>query len=152
MMYLIGGVAVLIFIGMAATGASGMTISSYPVPGGPQSKFADAIAHAEGFYVSGSRPARNNNPGDFKNWGGFPTDNDGYTIFPDDATGWTRLDRFLNEIKNGTSPEFNSGMTFQQMGFVYADGVHDPAGARNWTNDVVNFMGANVTDSIGDYL
>ena len=28
------------------------------------SKIADAIAFAEGYFVSGSRPRRNNNPGD----------------------------------------------------------------------------------------
>jgi hypothetical protein len=30
------------------------------------SKIADAIAFAEGFYVPGSRPCRNNNPGDLE--------------------------------------------------------------------------------------
>ena len=30
------------------------------------SKIADAIAFAEGYYVSGSRPHRNNNPGDLE--------------------------------------------------------------------------------------
>lgn len=148
MMYVIGGVAVLILIGMAATGASGMTVSSYPVPGGPQSKFADAIAHAEGFYVSGSRPARNHNPGDLENWPGVPTDGEGYSVFASDSDGWQALEQQLNAIRNSASRHYSSGMSFAAMGFIYAGG--DPGG--NWARNVASFLGANVSDPIGDWL
>lgn len=151
MSYLLLGAAAFIFVGMAATSAFGSTVN-YPVDGGAQSKFADAIAHAEGFYDEGSRPARNNNPGDFENWPGVPTDGAGYSVFGSVADGWNALEEQLNAIRNAASRHYTTGMSFRQMGYIYADGAHDPAGAANWSSNVSAFMGAGVDDAIGGYL
>ena len=57
------------------------------------SKIADAIAFAEGFFVAGSRPHRNNNPGDLERdltskgsgWDGP------YVIYATPQDGWEAL-------------------------------------------------------------
>jgi hypothetical protein len=41
-------------------------MSTFSVSGAVVSKIAEAIAFAEGYFVSGSRPRRNNNPGDLE--------------------------------------------------------------------------------------
>ena len=56
--------------------------------------FALAIGHQEGFFAPGAglnRPQRNHNPGDLRDWPGYPADEGGFSIFPDDATGWEKL-------------------------------------------------------------
>lgn len=50
-----------------------------------------AIAEREGFGVPGARPTRNHNPGDLRGWPGCATDARGFSIFPDDETGWAKL-------------------------------------------------------------
>jgi hypothetical protein len=58
--------------------------------------FLEAIAQMEGFYVVGSRPQRNNNPGDLVysseaiRFGATGTDGR-FAIFPDAETGWKAL-------------------------------------------------------------
>jgi len=69
--------------------------------------WAQAIAQFEGFNTAGSRPARNNNPGDLK-YAGQPgatgQDSAGFAIFPDPATGWqalyNQLNAYVNEFPN----------------------------------------------------
>jgi hypothetical protein len=61
--------------------------------------WAQAIAAFEGFNTPGSRPARNNNPGDLK-YAGQPgatgQDAQGFAVFPDVPTGWQALYNQLN--------------------------------------------------------
>jgi hypothetical protein len=64
------------------------------------STWADAIARFEGFYSAGSRPQRNNNPGDLKfagQAGAIGKDAAGFAIFPDAATGFQALYNQLNK-------------------------------------------------------
>jgi hypothetical protein len=62
-------------------------------------KLAHAMAHVEGYFVLGSRPDRNNNPGNLrppkavKLRGQTGLDDAGFAIFPDAVTGWAALDR-----------------------------------------------------------
>ena len=55
------------------------------------STMARAIAQQEGFGVPGARPTRNHNCGDLRGWPGYPVDEGGFSIFPDDETGWAKL-------------------------------------------------------------
>lgn len=123
--------------------------------GGPQvepgSPFADAIAHAEGFYVNGSIPQRNNNPGDFRSWGHYPQVQ-GYAAFPTAADGWKALEDELNLIRNGSSHVYKSSMSFRQMGALWADAANDPQGAANWSKNVAGFFEASEDEAIGTYL
>jgi hypothetical protein len=63
------------------------------------STWASAIAQFEGFNTSGSRPSRDNNPGDLK-FAGQPgatgQDPQGFAVFPDAPTGWQALYNQLN--------------------------------------------------------
>jgi hypothetical protein len=60
-----------------------------------------AIATEEGFYVAGSRPQRNANPGDLE-WGGEAKEfgathgDPRFAVFPDSTTGWKALKRWLS--------------------------------------------------------
>ncbi len=60
-----------------------------------------AMARMEGFYAQGSRPQRNHNPGDLS-WGeearrfGATHGDPRFAVFPDDAVGWTALQRWLS--------------------------------------------------------
>lgn len=59
---------------------------------------ARAIAAQEGFGTPGARPTRNHNPGDLRYWpAGFPRDSGGFTVFPDDQSGWDWLYRDVSE-------------------------------------------------------
>ena len=55
-------------------------------------KLASAIASAEGYFVSGSLPARNNNPGDLREAGSYPTF-DGFVVFKQKNAGIAALYR-----------------------------------------------------------
>src|SRR5579885_1117433 len=56
-------------------------------------RFAQAIARAEGFYVSGSRPQRNHNPGDMtQDLIGKGIGRDGpFVVYANDQDGWSNL-------------------------------------------------------------
>ena len=113
----------------------------------PQSDFAAAIATAEGANVVGSIPYRNFNPGDLVGWPGYPSDLNGYTIFPDSASGWNALEEQLNSIRSGTSKYYTTGMSIQQMAQIWS-----PVGWQNWANNVAQVLDAQTSDPIGDYL
>lgn len=110
------------------------------------SQFAAAIAQAEGFNVAGSRPQRNNNPGDLTSWPGVPADSGGYSIFPDAQSGWNALEQDLNTIRSGQSGYIQTGMSIAQMGAAWAGG--DP----NWAANVAAFLGTSTGATIGPLL
>lgn len=58
-------------------------------------RFARAMAEQEGFGVAGARPTRNHNPLDLRGWPGYPADEGGFTVFPDDETGWAKAEEDL---------------------------------------------------------
>src|SRR5262245_45290140 len=64
-----------------------------------------AIATAEGFFVQGSRPNRNNNPGNLKeDLTGKSTGTDGpFVVYATTADGWEALDRQVQLMLNGGS-------------------------------------------------
>jgi hypothetical protein len=61
-------------------------------------KLAEAIAHEEGYYVEGSLPQRNNNPGDLRHGNGeVHPDNQPNAVgaFATPEDGWAALERQL---------------------------------------------------------
>lgn len=113
---------------------------------GADSQFAAAIGNAEGVNVPGSLPARNNNPGDLRNWPGVPHDANGYSIFPSMQAGWDALETQLDAIRNGASAYYDASMSIEQMGQIYADG--DPS----WAMNVAAFLGTTTNAIIGPLL
>lgn len=86
-------------------------------------KFVEAIAKMEGFYVKGTRPQRNHNPGDIE-YGKFAIAHgaigtDGrFAIFPDDPTGFAALTALLS------GPAYQ-GLTVEQAINRYAPPVEN---------------------------
>lgn len=125
---------------------------------GPRSQIANvnalaiAIAHAEGFYVPGSRPARNHNPGDISDTY-LSNGKDGpLSTFPDDQTGWDALTFKLDNIVNGNSTVYPTGASIAQLAQTWTGG--DNPGS--WANNVIsslNSQGVTVDDSttLGDF-
>lgn len=97
---------------------------------------AQAIARAEGFYVSGSVPARANNPGDLKNGDvGFGAIN-GITVYGSVDAGWQALYRQLWLIVTGQSAVYNLDMSVREMG-------------ARWTATEPDAWAANVAADLG---
>jgi hypothetical protein len=120
--------------------------------GSPLSPFADAIAHAEGFYVTGSRSQRNNNPGDMilaPPANKYTAKSDGtYAIFDTAQDGWQALEDQLDFIRRGVSAHYTKTMTFFQMAETYSPGD----GSTEWATNVASFVGANPNETIESYI
>lgn len=83
-----------------------------------------SIARFEGFFKSGSRAQRNNNPGNLRNWDtNLPKDSDGFDIFPTPEKGVEAL--FRQVIKNInrdlTIEEFIAGKPGVYAGYSNTD-------------------------------
>src|SRR5579862_526367 len=101
------------------------------------SALALAIAQAEGFGIPGTKPTRQNNPGDISSGGGIAT-------FPTVDAGWAALDNQLTLIANGASSYYSPDMTLAQIGAVWANG--DP----NWASNVANALGVSPDTTFAD--
>lgn len=99
-------------------------------------RFSEAIATAEGFFVDGSLSQRNNNPGDIMAGGQF-------VAYKSISEGWQALYDQVYMMFYGGSSYYNPSMTIRQVGYLYADGQHDPTGAANWAQNVANVMGVS---------
>jgi len=88
---------------------------------------AKSIALFEGFYQSGSVAARNNNPGNLRNWGSTPVV-DGFASFPTEAAGWDALRRQVElNISRGLSlNEFFGGKPGVYPGYAPAADANSP--------------------------
>jgi hypothetical protein len=101
-------------------------------------KISYAIATAEGFFVPGSRPQRNHNPGDFEtDITGAGVGFDGpYVIYPSDSAGWAALDKQVGMMLDGTSHIYNPNMTIAQV-------------AQHWTATEQTAWAENVAAQLG---
>jgi hypothetical protein len=122
------------------------------------SAWAGAIATFEGFYISGSRPARNHNPGDLK-YAGQPgavgQDSAGFAMFPDDPTGWTALDNQLQAYVN----EFPSYSLFQIMEHYLGQNVTASGGqttsqgnSTTYAQAVAGALGVDPSTTLSDLV
>ena len=104
------------------------------------SKIADAIAFAEGFYAAGSRPHRNNNPGDLERdliskgsgWDGP------YVIYASPQDGWDALKRQVRLMFEG-SHIYKPSMTIAEIARHYT--ATDP---EIWARNVAERLGVTV--------
>jgi hypothetical protein len=84
-------------------------------------EFAAGIALAEGFYVSGSRAQRNNNPGNITvdiTETGIGKDGN-FIVYSNPTEGWNALKRQVELILTDASKFYDSGMTLRQIAQVY---------------------------------
>ena len=105
-------------------------------------QFSWAIAKAEGFYLKGSIPNRNHNPGDLKAIRGytFPgqtgVDKYGHVIFRNNNKGWAALQNQVRKmcVESG---RYSPQMTIQQIGKHYAKNW------KQWSANVARNMKCN---------
>jgi hypothetical protein len=109
------------------------------------SRFARAIAFAEGFYVQGARPNRNNNPGDFKGSGDAGTDGT-YAVYSTPEAGWGRLCRQLRLIRDERSL-YKLDWTIERMSETWS-----PEGAANWAKNVSDYLGTTRLSTLRQFL
>lgn len=105
-------------------------------------QFSWAIAKAEGFFVKGSIPNRDHNPGDIKALHGytFPgqigIDKHGHVIFRNDNKGWAALQNQVRHmcVEGEARGHYSPQMTIQQIGRHYA------ANWKQWSSNVARNM------------
>lgn len=109
------------------------------------------VARAEGFFVPGSRPARNNNPGDLRESGDQGVDDQGYGVYssasqsePFTGTGWDALRRQFRLIFTGASRVYSPSMTWAQVAQLYDQG-------GDWENWLRN-VGMSQDQTVSDWL
>lgn len=109
-------------------------------------KLAEAIAHEEGFYVQGSLPQRNHNPGDLRHGNGeVHPDNqpDAVGAFPNDAAGWAALERQL-------VLDSNRGWDIAQLINSYAPPSENNTAA--YLAYVINYVGCDSDTPVSEVL
>lgn len=104
-------------------------------------RIAEAIAHAEGFFVNGSRPQRNNNPGNLTDSFGYQTVGyDGsFPIFVNVAAGWAALKDQIRKMLDGTSRYYSPDMTIAEIANVYTATEKDA-----WAANVARELGVSI--------
>ena len=115
--------------------------------------FAEGIALAEGFYVSGSRAARNHNPGNITlDITGTGVGMDGmFIVYANDADGWDALRKQVQLILTDTSNIYNSAMTLREIGQKYAS-TSTPAEQLNWAINVASKLGLDIDTPVSTLL
>ena len=106
---------------------------------GSVEELAQAIARAEGYYVSGSLPQRRNNPGALK------LDGNEITQFATPSEGWAALHRQLEKILNGESAFYTPDMSIRQVAEIWTGGDKPDA----WARIVAGELQVDETLSIG---
>lgn len=130
-------------VGEAITAAS----SAVESVADPVDALAKAIATAEGFYVDGSRPQRNHNPGDMTaDLVGKGVGYDGpFVIYATDDDGWSNLKAQIQKWFDGTSRNADSSSTIADLAGFY---TNTEQGA--WANNVANALGVSTDTSLSD--
>jgi hypothetical protein len=104
-------------------------------------KLGEAIATAEGFYIEGSRPNRNNNPGDLTvDVTGKGIGKDGpFVIYANAQDGFEALYKQISEWLSGISSHISADMTISETARIYS-----PDGWIAWANNVANYLGVSI--------
>lgn len=102
-----------------------------------------AIAQAEGFYIDGSRPNRNHNPGDLTQdltGKGVGVDSEGFIIYASDGDGFDALNKQVTNFFVGSS-RYNPSMSILQTAQVYAPKPNPGV----WANLVAQYLGVSTS-------
>jgi hypothetical protein len=126
-----------------------------PAPSPAMRLLGEAIARAEGFFVSGSIPDRANNPGNLKigTVSGLQPLSNGISVFPSRDAGWAALYRQLGLIATSKSKVYTSGplTTIREMGNKWAPGgIENVAG--QWASSVAKILGVSVDTPLSRWL
>ncbi len=137
-----------IYIGLAAVVIIGASNSVNSIAEIVIQKIAEAIATAEGFFVSGSRPARDNNPGDLTlDLIGKSIGRDGpFPIFATAEDGWENLRKQVSLMFSG-SHIYNPSMTIREIANKYTQTEKD-----SWAANVAAYLGVSIDTRLSDLL
>jgi hypothetical protein len=115
-------------------------------------RIAQAIAAAEGFYLPGSRPSRNHNPGDMTaDLIGRAVGTDGsFVVYANDSDGWKNLYVQINAWFNGTSSYHNSNSTIADLAGLGHETGYTSTDQNSWAQQVANQLGVDINTPIGD--
>jgi len=102
-------------------------------------KISEAIAIAEGYWVTGSLSARSNNPGSLKLGRQL-------IVFPDAESGWQALYRQVALILNGQSRYYSADMPISQVAVVWTGG-DNPGG---WAQTVAQQVGVTTSTPLSE--
>ena len=113
--------------------------------------WANVIAQFEGFNSPGSRPARNNNPGDLKfagQAGAVGADPGGFAVFPDPITGfqalYRQLQKYVTDFPNFTILDITAHYLGQVTPTVNAQGD-----AFTYAAAVASGLGVDISTTLG---
>jgi hypothetical protein len=113
--------------------------------------WANVIAQFEGFNSPGTRPARNNNPGDLKylgQAGAVGADAGGFAVFPDPITGfqalYRQLQKYVTDFPNFTILEIMAHYLGQVTPTVNAQGD-----AFTYAAAVASGLGVDISTTLG---
>lgn len=110
---------------------------------------AQGITLAEGGDVEGSRPFRNNNPGDLEENGDLGKDSGGYGVFSTRALGDEALLNQCLKILAGTSRIYQTSWTWEQVAQEYDKGGD---ALTNWLPNVISVCGMDPQQTVSDWL
>ena len=116
---------------------------------GQYRQFSWAIAKQEGFFIKGTIPARNHNPGDIKFVTGykFPgqrgIDRHGHVIFKNDYWGWAALENQVRKMCMSQG-RYSADMTLQQIGRKYARDW------KHWSTNVAKNMKCDPRETLAE--
>lgn len=110
-------------------------------------RIAQAIAYAEGFYRSGSRAARNHNPGDMtQDLIGKKVGTDGpFVVYSTDDDGWSNLYAQINMWLDGSSGKASPDSTISDISEFYTT-----TDQTSWATNVANRLGVGLDTPIGE--
>ena len=113
-------------------------------------RISDAIAWAEGYFVSGSRPQRNNNPGDLtQDLTGQAVGWDGpFVVYATAADGWDALELQVQKMLDGSSAIYDPSMSILQIAESYAPGPQ----SVTWAANVAARLGVAVDTTLESLL
>lgn len=144
---LIVGAALVLGLIMLVKAIGGAVIDAASSAQPNVQKIAQAIANAEGFYVSGSRPARNHNPGDMtQDLIGRSVGMDGpFVVYSTDEDGWANLYAQIQKWLDGNSSHATSDSTITQIAEFYTT-----TDQTAWAANVANQLGVSISTPIGE--
>lgn len=108
-------------------------------------RIAEAIATAEGYFVKGSRPDNNNNPGNLTDDFGYQTvGKDGmFPIFINVGAGWAALKEQVRMMLDGTSHIYRPDMTVIEVAREYTRTEQE-----TWAANVARELGVTINTPI----
>ena len=119
------------------------------LPGSKTKSIAKAIAHAEGFGISGALPTRTHNPGDLKAGDVGNGQTNGKTIFASDTDGWNALYKQIDLMISGKSNYYQPSDSWRRIAQIWTG---DPSDYVNWMSTVTDDLGVDPDSTLQEYI